>query len=780
MSTAAETTPEPRPSLRNQFQSRWGKLLDWLGRTWSDIRPGPETRRGAVWGVAVVAAATAIVGGYYVQTGFGLWVDFLFAFAVAALGIPLVALVVALLLTILRKLPRIATGMVVGACIFIGLVFPFVGMIFGLVAAFLGATFASILIGRYSQAALSKKIVTAVLCVATLAATIAIVLLLAVDGTNKDVLQLEQTGSPAPPALSAPNPALPGSYAVKALMYGSGTDIRRPEYAKSVAIKTAAVDASLFFKDFKGWKANLRRYYWGFGMNKLPLNARVWYPDGAGPFPLALIVHGNHEMADFSDPGYEYLGRLLASRGFILASIDENFLNSGLFHDPPKQQAVRGWMLLEHLKLWRAWNNQAGNPFYTKVDLDNIALMGHSRGGEAAATAALFNKLSYDPEDASIRFNYGFPIKSIVAIAPADGQYKPAGQWRYIDNVNYLTLQGANDADVATFDGSRQWDHVRYTESGPWFKAELYIYRANHGQFNTGWGRADIGEPASWFLNLKPLITGDDQRLIGKTYISAFLEATLHGRREYLPLFRDHRRIRSWLPDTLYMSRYQDASYRLISDFNEDADLATTTAAGGRIQGDNLSIWREGRIPYRRGDRDYNGVFLGWNREEQKRGVPAPIPAYSISLPDGAARNWRLGPESVLSLSLAVTEEKAPPPGKTLDDQDQNKDKDAKKKPQPVDFSVEIQTSAGASSRLPLSQFGVLPPPFAARFTKVPILDDLVYEKASEPVFQTIELPLAAFAEKSKDFDFAQIKTIRLRFDRTLSKVIILSRVGFE
>jgi hypothetical protein len=78
-------------------------------------------------------------------------------------------------------------------------------------------------------------------------------------------------------------------------------------------------------------------------------------------------------MSDFSDPGYEYLGELLASRGFILASLDENFLNGGLFHEPPKQQAVRGWMLLEHLKLWRTWNATPGNPFYKKVEVDNVA-----------------------------------------------------------------------------------------------------------------------------------------------------------------------------------------------------------------------------------------------------------------------------------------------------------------------------------------------------------------------------------------------------------------------
>ena len=764
--------------------NRWNQLRDWWRRTWNKLRPGAEARKGAVWAILAAATWSAFVGAHYLESGFGPWIDYPFAFAVAALGVLLVALLVAFLLTLLRKLPRLASGLIVGGCMLIAGVFfpigPALAAVIGLLVGVLGATVATLLFGHFQRAALSKKILTIVLFLASLAGNVWLYRFISSDGEIGDILKLHETGSPMPAALSAPNPADRGPYAVKSLTYGTGTDIRRVEYGKSVTIKTGTVDASPFFKDFKGWKARLRKRYWHFGMDKLPLNGRVWYPEGAGPFALVLIVHGNHNMVDFSDPGYQYLGELLASRGFILASIDENFLNSGLFHDPPKQQAVRGWMLLEHLKQWRAWNSTPGNPFYRKVDVENVALMGHSRGGEAVATAALLNQLDYYPDDATIRLQYRYPIKSLVAIAPADGQYKPAGQWRIIENVNYFTIQGANDADVSSFTGSRQFDHVRYTEAGPWFKSELYIYRANHGQFNTVWGRADAGEPLSWFLNLKPLLRGDDQRWIAKIYITAFLEATLHSRREYVPMFRDYRRIRSWLPDTLYMSRYQDASYRLISNFSEDADVTTTTAPGGRIQAQNLSVWYEGRIPFRQGDRGYNGVFLGWNREEQKKGLAAPIAVYSISLPDGLARVWKLGGRSVLTLSLAVTEDKAPPPGRQSEAKPEPEKKDEEEKPEITDFTVEIATSNGATARFPISRFGVLPPPFKVQFTKLERLDEIAYEKESEPVFQSIELPLAAFADQTRGFDPAKIKTIRLRFDRTPQRVVILSQIGFE
>src|SRR5579864_2268515 len=584
---AASASDGTRPPFFGRVKGWWRIVYDWCARHWRAIRPGPEARRGAVWGTLAAAAACVVITGLYLKSGFGYAFDFAFAIAVASVLIPLVALAVALLLTILRKLPRMATGMIVGSCAIVMLAWfpPELGVAMaiavGLAEGILGATIATFIAGRFGQAALSKKIITALLCVLAVAGNVYIVWILAHEGSMDKIVTWRPPANTMPAKLAAPNPAENGPYTVKRLFYGAGTDIRRPEYGSSVAMKTRTVDASDFFKDFKGWKRWARKEYWGFDFDKLPLNARVWYPEGPGPFPLALIVHGNHDMAEFSDPGYAYLGELLASRGFILASIDENFLNSGLFHDPPKQQAVRGWMLLEHLKLWKEWNQTAGNPFRGKVDMTRIALMGHSRGGEAAATAAAFNRMKYYPDDANIRFDYGFAIKAVVAIAPADGQYKPAGQHRWISDVSYLTLQGAHDADVSSFLGSRQWDHVKYTQPGPWFKAEIYTYRANHGQFNTVWGRTDAVEPLSWLLNLKPLMPGEEQRRISKTYIAAFLEATLKDRREYVPLFQDWRVARAWLPDTIYLNRYQDASYVPLAAFDEDADITTTTAAGG-------------------------------------------------------------------------------------------------------------------------------------------------------------------------------------------------------
>ncbi len=786
----ASSMEPPRPASKPSFLRRVGggfhAIAVWFSRFWSDIRPGPEARKGAVWGCLAAALASAVVVGRYMILGFGLWFDLLFCIVVGALLVLICIAVLPLILTILRKLPRLVSAIILGSGLTIfmsfGPVGPGVAPIACLSAGIFGATVATLASSGFGRSTLRKKIATWTLLVLSAGSIVGELIFLARDGTTAGLMHPKLL-SPAPPTLRLPNPGESGAYDFRVLYYGTkGGNPRRPEYNNS-AVSTPTVDASRFFKDFKGWKRSLRKFYWGYDLDKLPLNATVWIPQGPGPFPLALIVHGNHSMAEFSEPGYRYLGELLSSRGIILASVDENFLNSGLFHDPPNQQAVRGWMLLEHLKLWKAWSVDAHNPIGVKIDFSRIALMGHSRGGEAAATAAFFNQITHYPDDARISFDYHYPILSVVAIAPADGQYKPAGQPRPLENVSYFTIQGANDADVSSFSGSRQWDRVRYTKEGDWFKSELYIYRANHGQFNTVWGRSDAGYPLGWFLNLKPLMNPEDQRRIARIYLSAFLEATLLGKREYLPLFHDYRCIRDWLPNTIFINRYQDTAYKTVADFSEDPDVSTATLTGARIEGSDLSIWREGRIPFREGDRGYNGVFLGWNHQGEDVNTDAKIkPVYTILLPENAASIMKLTRESALTLSLATLDEDAPRL-KEWDSKQAAKEKSEKpasdkERPSP-DFTVELETSDGIVDAHPLSNFGTIPPPVKVRFTKLEFLDKIAYEKSSEPVFQTIRIPLSNYAGKL-GFDIGRIKAIRLRFDRTAESVILLSKVGFD
>jgi dienelactone hydrolase len=613
--------------------------------------------------------------------------------------------------------------------------------------------------------------------------------------------------------IAAPNPARPGPFAVKTLFYGSGIDKQRPEYRDQVAIKTKTVDASPF-ASVTGTQATVRKEFWGFDLKKAPINGRVWYPDGPGPFPVALIVHGNHNYREFSDPGYAYLGELLASRGFILASVDENFIN-GL----SGENDARAWLLLKHLEAFRLFNNTAGGPLHRRVDMDRIAVMGHSRGGEAAAHAAAFNRLKYYPDDFKQEFAFGFAIKAVVSIAPVDGQYKPSGQFTPLENVNYLMIHGSHDGDVSTAVGLRQYERLRFTDGRPWFKSVFYMYRANHGQWNTVWGSKDTGPRSGRTLELRALIDGEAQREFARVTIGAFLEATLHGKREYLPLFRDHRTAGAWLPKTMYTTRFMESGYRPLAEFDGDVDLTTGSAPGVTIAGAHLSTWNEQAVPFRGrgGDtQNQNAAWVGWNNrlagdepvDDDAKAPLGPAASYAVSVPADLGASWRVGEGSVVYLSLAATSTKPglrrPPkdPAAAEEDEAAAKKKAASakgkaapkpapkpppKKPTkdepdttPIDLTVELVDAAGRTARLPLSRFGVARKPIESRLYRRAGRDAQRFANLYEIVPQTFVMPIADFVDAAAGFDPRALAQVRLVFDRTEAGTVIVEQIGLS
>jgi dienelactone hydrolase len=782
--------------VKSFFQKIWA----WIVGQWTLIRPGPEVRRASMLGATLITLAWAAFIGTEIRFGFGHSLDALICIFIAGIVLLLSAWLLSLVLKLLRKLPPFQASLLIAAAGLTGFMWPnspWSGVILIVAAATLASVLASLAVGGFPRMARQRQVMTLVLLVLLVAFAGTTIWFLSWRGFEKDMADAPLSKQPKVAALTLPDPSLPGPYKFISITYGPGTDKRRPEFGRKakgsgVSLVSRSIDGSKVFKGPESWHAKLYNWYWGFDSKKLPLNARVWVPDGAGPFPLVLIVHGNHLAQEFSDPGYEYLGRLLASRGYILASVDENFINSSWTNGLDlKETAARGWLLLEHLKLFREWNSAKGNLFEGKVDLDRIALIGHSRGGEAVATAAAFNHLPAFPGDATQKFDYNFNIRSVIAIAPADGQYKPAGVNRPLKDVSYFTIQGGYDGDVNTFSGSRQFNRATFGDSFPGFKAELWVYRANHGQFNTVWGDDDNGPPGGWFLNKKPLLTGDQQRQIAKVYFSAFLEATLKGNEGYRQLFRDYRAGASWLPDTTYVNRYADARRKIVADFDEDFDVETATLPGARIHGEKLAVWKEQRTEMRWGDRGDNSVVLGWRE---------PAATYTVTLGEDFAKT--LTPASTLCFDLADTNENPPDPDadKDKDKKDGPKDskskdgkkgakkeakqagkKDAKKdddkkRKAPLDFTIELVTADGKTARLPLSVIGPIYKPFRVEYVKFNKFGFGRDDKDTEAVLQRYAVPLKSFPSLTS----AQIREIRFRFDRSKEGVVVVDNIAFE
>ncbi len=569
----------------------------------------------------------------------------------------------------------------------------------------------------------------------------------------------ETAPAPVVPALTLPNPGLAGSATVKYLTYGSGVD-QRPAYGPSVELVTQSVDGAAVFAGFGDLGNAQLRWLWGFDATALPLNGQVWYPDGPGPFPLVLMVHGNHKGVEPSETGYAYLGEHLASHGYIAVGVDENYLNIGFpfgLGGAP-EMPVRAWLLLKHLQQWRAWNAALGNPFYGRVNLDHVALLGHSRGGEAVAHAAALNTHLYPPvSNAAQPGEFGFGIRAVVAFAPSDGYYRPFDQPLSLGQTDYLVVQGGHDADVTTFMGLKQYNRVRFDANPDGFKALAYVYRANHGQFNTVWGDHDLGPLTSLGLNRRPLLSGDEQRRAACVLVTAFLEAALAGQTGYRQVFRAPASAQAWLPETLLVTQYQDARFEAVATYEVTARLDQNDLPAGTAEAVGMRTWTREVLRLRDGQTEQGNTVLrlGW-----AAGSP---PVYSLGLPSDTVRGWRLGGQDALTFGLASALDEATP----------------------LSLTVELETADGVRVALPLSQFGAVHPPLPVQVVKSDTLTRIIGITGYVPlrferVLQTYDLPLAAFQQAEPRFDPARLSAICFHFDGHVAGAVYLDEIGFR
>ncbi len=782
--------------MKSAIKSICRKFSAFLKKLFLCLKPSATAMRGASYGILIVFALLLISMGlpYLPHVGF---ITVLLLVLLIATRAVLAGLLANLAINLLSRIPaffRFALFAALPIALFCFMKSSKAGysmyVYFAVFSAFAGGAIWVILRKEMKLMKFSKKMLTLSLGIIGLAGLVAVTFWLVHPGSEVEMPEIAALkGEYMPTHIKSDDPGTKGTYNVSFLSYGSGKDRSRREYADDVAIKTTPVDGSFFVDGWEGFSGKLRTRHFGFDIDSLPRNAMVWYPEGDGPFPLALIVHGNHLAQKYSDPGYDYLGELLASRGIILASVDQNFLNgsvTNIFKGLRKENDARGWLLLEHLKLWEEWDNDSTSIFFGKVDMDNISLIGHSRGGEAVAHAALFNKLPCYPDDGNAKFDFNFNIKSIVAIAPCDGQYQPSGTLTTVEDVNYFVLHGSHDADVQSYMGMRQYERINFTDDFEGFKAGLYIYKANHGQFNTRWGRKDAPSPMINLINTGQLLPEEDQQKISKTFISAFLEATLKGEKEYLPLFKDYRTGINWLPETIYLNRFDRSGMQYICRYNEDFDLTTTTIEGGFIETENLTVWREQMVNMKWGNKGTRAAFIGWNNEEND----PLIACYSINFPTGSINT---NEKSTLFFSLADANENSNPNPKD-DESDlendaaaegihnnnndvSNSDSDEQNdEREPIDFSIKLTDSNGETISFRLSDYAYLQPPVKSKMAKLSFMET---QAQAEHIYNFFHFPINRFVGKNHKFSPGKIKTISFVFDQTDDGVIILDHVGF-
>ncbi len=414
-----------------------------------------------------------------------------------------------------------------------------------------------------------------------------------------------------------------GAFEVASLSYGPETD----------ADIVTEIDYTIFdsVQNRSGFDAFMADVFSDYDFEKVPVKGQIWYPVGKTGCPVFFMVHGNHDSTVPSYLGYEYLGRYLASNGFGVVSVGENIIScTGEGNDK------RAILLLDNMKEMFRQNELSDSPLYGLMNEEKVAIGGHSRGGEMAATAYLFNDLEKYPEDGNIDFDYHFNISSIVAIAPCVDQYRPVNRSVEISDVNYLLLHGANDQDVSSMMGEKQYNNITFTDDpeNTYMKSSVYILGANHGQFNSLWGRYDIEGTMNNFINTNNFIDEADQKLIAKAYIRAFLESTLNENDTYGSLLADVSEYRSYLPETVYVTNYYDSRYKTLCSFDDTTDI-NHSESGAVIDCTGTKTWSIDT--YSRGDGgegDDHVLMCSWEKDDDSSkavSVEVKFPVIDIS-----------------------------------------------------------------------------------------------------------------------------------------------------
>lgn len=270
-------------------------------------------------------------------------------------------------------------------------------------------------------------------------------------------------------------------------------------------------------------------------------------PDAAtGPRPLVLFLHGRHSVcynpndkdayddtwpcrAPFeeipSHLGYDYMQATLASQGFATVSVRVNGINGQDGVLPDGGAAARAAIVRKHLDYWTTLATTH------QLDMSQVVLVGHSRGGEGVDRASL-----------QIGLDAPYTIVGQVLVAPTNFGHQTAA---YVPTV---TLLPGCDGDVSDLQGQQFTDVGRdLTGDDTSLKSSVYIVGANHNFFNTEWtpGIAvapawdDWGDEGANTVCSKKSgtrLTAAQQRSAGDGYVTAAVRL-FTGDSQWLTLF---------------------------------------------------------------------------------------------------------------------------------------------------------------------------------------------------------------------------------------------------
>ncbi len=261
------------------------------------------------------------------------------------------------------------------------------------------------------------------------------------------------------------------------------------------------------------------------------LNGVIAAPaEGDGPFPVVVIIHGTHpgcpldemgvdrwpcdpEVEQRNYSGFAYLAEALAEQGYVALAPNFNAEHTFGFGEPvPGERLEQVFDLtLQALAAAAAGgDNGFGVDLAGRADLGRLALLGHSRGGDAAV------HLANSPELMAASQGYG-PAAGVLLIAGAAATHDP---WTSV-SAPLATIQSACDGDVVDQNGQFFFEGPRLAPDQTEWAASAWLERANHNAFNAILPGDMVGHQDR--IDCNPLLDGDAQRAWLVDYAGDFL-----------------------------------------------------------------------------------------------------------------------------------------------------------------------------------------------------------------------------------------------------------------
>jgi hypothetical protein len=259
-------------------------------------------------------------------------------------------------------------------------------------------------------------------------------------------------------------------------------------------------------------------------------------------YPLAVFLHGNHatcgrganpridDDSSYSTTGtcppgyvvvpnhrgYAYIAEELAARGFFVVSINTNRGINGIIrpetHPDRDLILARGRMVLRHLEKLSLWDRgleatpaSLGVNLQNRIDFDQLALLGHSRGGEGVRVAYNEYREAGSPWPGRIG---AATVRGIFEIGPVDGGV-PNATFDATGTRWNVVLPGC-DWDLPELPGVKVFDRAfQNAEGTPSFKSAYHVWGASHNFYNTEWQQVD-GHISGGCINHSPIYAANE------------------------------------------------------------------------------------------------------------------------------------------------------------------------------------------------------------------------------------------------------------------------------